>query len=158
MKSWLRKQLRAKLLEIREQALKFLARREYSRYELQRRLAAKGWSVEQISEVLDELAEAQLQSDTRFLEMYIRHRRAAGYGPRRIIVELTERGVTAAADALVNSNNAEWLEIMQRVWQKKFNQIPTDLKAKAQQIRFLIYRGFTPEQVQFFLQEYARVV
>ena len=137
---------------LRQQALKFLSRREYSRYELQRKLTAKGWSVAEVGIVLDELAAERLQDDSRFVGAYSRYRSEAGYGPRRILAELAERGIKEVPAELADENSACWLEALQRVWQKKFNgQAPRDLATKAKQARFLIYRGFTPEQVyQFF--------
>ena len=36
-----------------------------------------------------------------------------------------------------------------KVWQKRFKgTVPRDLKTRAQQMRFLQYRGFTPEQIK----------
>jgi SOS response regulatory protein OraA/RecX len=44
------------------------------------------------------------------------------------------------------------MKVLERVWQKKFNrQKPRDIKDRTRQIRFLIYRGFTPEQVHLFM-------
>src|ERR1700730_9610989 len=107
----------------------------------------------QIDSVLDELAADHLQDDTRFLETYIRYRREAGYGPRRILTELAERGVKEIPDELAKENSTEWLTALERVWQKKFgHQRPLDLKIKAKQTRFLIYRGFAPEQVHYYLR------
>ena len=76
---------------ILDHALKLLARREHSRFELHHKLQQKGWSEEQIQEVLSELSESQLQSDTRFIEMYIRHRTEAGYGPHGLSGALPAR-------------------------------------------------------------------
>lgn len=139
---------------IRQEALKFLARRDHSRHELQRKLASKGWDKQQIDAVLCELAADDLQNDERFLSGYIRYRRAAGYGPRRILAELAERGIHEAPEELLDENTAEWQATLGQVWRKKFkSELPRDLKTKAKQTRFLIYRGFSPEQVQNFLNE-----
>lgn len=116
--------------------------------------------------MLEELSADKLQSDERFLRGYIRYRSEAGYGPRRIAAELAERGIREVSAEVVNENDEEWMKVLERVWQKKFNRqnpqntgVPTegnsfsarDIKARAQQIRFLIYRGFTPEQVHIFM-------
>lgn len=139
---------------IRQQALKFLGRREYSRHELQRKLVGKGWDVEEVTRIIDELAAAELQSDARFLEAYIRYRAEAGYGPRRILFELAERGISDVPAELVDENSPECWMRLQRVWEKKFNHaIPQDLKTKAKQIRFLEFRGFSPAQVHLFFKQ-----
>lgn len=49
------------------------------------------------------------------------------------------------------SDNA-WLENVRHVWQKRFkNKLPNDFKTRAQQVRFLQYRGFTREQIESVL-------
>ena len=139
---------------IRQQALKFLARREYSRSELQRKLMRKGWEAAPISAVLSDLAAEQLQSDERFLASYIRYRGSAGYGPRRILAELAERGIKEISEQMAHENSEYWLDALKKTWQKKFRgQRPQDLKTRVLQARFLVYRGFTPEQVHHFLNE-----
>ncbi|MDX1626605.1 MAG: RecX family transcriptional regulator, partial [Wenzhouxiangellaceae bacterium] len=52
-------------VEIRESAIRLLARREHSRRELDRKLRQRGWDGEDVEIVLDELDEAGLQSDRR---------------------------------------------------------------------------------------------
>ena len=137
---------------IRQQALRLLARREHSKHELRRKLAAKGWDTEQVSAVLEELSADKCQSDERFLNGYIRYRSGAGYGPRRIAAELAERGIREIPAEVINENSEEWMKVLERVWQKKFNrQNPRDIEERARQIRFLIYRGFTPEQAHEFM-------
>ena len=70
-----------------------MARREHSRLELQRKLKARGHDAAEVSGVLDELAERHLQSDERYVEVYVRSRAARGYGPQRIALELKQRGL-----------------------------------------------------------------
>ena len=38
-----------------------------------------------------------------------------------------------------------------KVWQKYFKNLSNDLKLRAKQIRFLQYRGFTHEQIEYAL-------
>jgi regulatory protein len=139
--------------QIRQQALKWLARREYSRGELFDKLHHKGWATEAINAVIDELAQERLQDDQRFLAAYIRYRREAGFGPRRIAAELAQRGISQTPVELAEENTESWLTVLDKVWRKKFGgQLPRDLKARVRQARFLIYRGFAPEQVHEFLK------
>ncbi len=104
--------------------------------------------------MLQELSADKLQSDERFLNGYIRYRSEAGYGPRRIAAELAERGIREIPAEVVNENSEEWMKVLERVWRKKFNHRNLrDIKEeRAKQIRFLIYRGFTPEQVRIFME------
>lgn len=132
--------------------MRLLARREHSRFELLGKLKAKGWDEAEIHPVLDKLAADKLQDDERFTAAYIRHRSEAGYGPRRIAVELAERGIKLIPTSLLDENSSQWLELLKQVWQKKFNHVPSDLKTKAKQINFLLYRGFNLNQVNDFFK------
>ena len=68
-------------------------RREHSRTELQRKLAARGHAAEVIEATLAELAAHGLQSDARFIESYVRSALARGHGERKIRAGLRERGI-----------------------------------------------------------------
>ena len=72
----------------KEQAIRLLARRDHSRYELRRKLAARGNPADVIDAAIAPLAESGLQSDERFTENFVRsalnrgHRRTQN--PRRL--------------------------------------------------------------------------
>lgn len=88
-------------------------------------------------------------SDLRFTEAFIHDKRAKGYGPIRIRLELMQRGIAEdlIEDELKIADNS-WLIDARKVWQKRFkNRIPHDHKSRAQQMRFLQYRGFTNEHI-----------
>lgn len=134
---------------IRQAALRFLARREYSRSELTDKLARKGYSGDVVASVLADLMQQRLLSDERFTEAYVRYRSNMGYGPRRIEQELRERGVTEdLISTYLDSNDAGWLKEVSQVRQKRFGPVvPSDYKDRAKQMRYLQYRGFTHEQI-----------
>src|SRR5690554_546207 len=79
--------------EIREAALRLLARREHSVAELSRKLLQRGWREPEAEATIARLAAENLQSDQRFAESYARSRAARHYGPLRIRAELAERGI-----------------------------------------------------------------
>ena len=136
-------------------ALALLARREHSEKELSRKLRTKNFSANEIQIVITQLTQENLLSNNRFIENYIHHRRAKGYGPLHIRAELLERGITEnLIEAYLNSKDNEWFMSAQKVWQKRFkSQLPEDFKKRAQQMRFLQSRGFTFEQIEnIFLQ------
>lgn len=126
-----------------------LARREHSELELVRKLRAKGFPEEAILKVMTELAQKNYQSNDRFLENYISHRRKKGFGPIRIQAELMERGLPAdLIEQALNASDSSWQFDLETLWQKKFKgKQPQDFKEKIQQMRFLQYRGFTLEQI-----------
>jgi regulatory protein len=130
-------------------AMDLLARREHSRFELERKLRTKGFAEEEIPRTLDSLVKQGLLSDQRYAEQYCRARSNRGFGPRRIQLELQERGVSVEliAQTLAEVTQKNWTESAKATWKKKFTgQIPNDYKTWAKQRNFLQYRGFTDEQ------------
>lgn len=126
-----------------------LARREHSATELSRKLQQKTFNKADIEPVLSALQQEGLLNEARFIESFIHYRRAKGYGPVRIRAELLERGITQdLIEHHLNMTDNAWLDDARKAWQKRFkNRLPQDFKSQAQQMRFLQYRGFTPEQI-----------
>jgi regulatory protein len=131
-------------------AMNSLARREHTETELLRKLQAKQFPDEEIHIALKKLVEEGALSHDRFIETYIRSRRNKGYGPLRIEGELKERGLKEDfIDPHLDMADNAWFTQARAVWQKRFKgQYPNDFKAKAQQARFLQYRGFTTEHIE----------
>jgi regulatory protein len=71
-------------------AVALLARREHSRVELTRKLAAKGFPEDLIGATLDDLECSGTLAAARFAESFIRTRVAKGQGPTRIRAEFAE--------------------------------------------------------------------
>jgi regulatory protein len=137
--------------ELRQRAIKLLARREHTRAELARKLAPHG-NRDEIDTVLNELAASGLQSDARFAESYIRSQ-AARLGAARLRQTLRQKGV---ATELVSSHVADMPDELERarsVWVKKFTASPADAREWAQQARFLQGRGFSSEVIRKLLRE-----
>lgn len=131
-------------------ALALLARREHSSKELHRKLKQKNFPEADIQSTLIELEQKGLLSNQRFIENFIHHRRKKGLGPLRIQAELNERGIPdSLIEPELNITDNAWNLEAHRAWQKRFkNKLPEDFKARAQQMRFLQYRGFTQEQIE----------
>lgn len=136
--------------DIQASALGYLARREHSRLELQRKLADKGFDGSLVGTVIDELAARNLQSDRRYAEQYVRLRAEKGYGVLRIRAELGERGIGAADIRFgFDENNIDWFENACRARLKKFGPTaPADIRERARQERYLQYRGFSWEETR----------
>lgn len=132
------------VLACKKQAVSLLARREHSRLELERKLAARSYDHDVIAAALDELERDDLLNAARFAESYVRLRAEKGFGPRRIRLELTERGISGAdaAQALENAG-IDWADSACRVREKRFGAaVPGDFAERARQSKFLDYRGF----------------
>jgi regulatory protein len=135
---------------IRQTALNLLARREHSASELIRKLRTKKFEMADIQTIVQTLEQEGLLSNLRFVESYIHYRRNKGLGPLRIQMELIERGIPEdIIEQQLNIADNAWFAEAYHVWQKRFKkQMPTDFKMRAQQMRFLQYRGFTREQIE----------
>jgi regulatory protein len=132
-----------------------LARREHSASELQQKLKQKGFSSDEISAALEQLQNADWQSDERFTEAYIRSRRSRGYGPVRIALELKERGIDEAlTSAHVDATDVQWLECLRDEYERKYRGSEVaDFEERAKRMRFLQYRGFTLEAIYQVMDE-----
>ncbi|AEB59323.1 recombination regulator RecX [Ectopseudomonas mendocina NK-01] len=126
-----------------------LARREHGRVELTRKLRKRGASEEMIDTALQRLSEEGLLSEARYLESFVAYRARAGYGPQRIREELGQRGlVRADIDQALRESDIDWFEQLRETWQRKFSgQLPGDARERAQQGRFLAYRGYSLEMI-----------
>lgn len=128
---------------LRERALRYLARREHSRYELVRKLEAAGYSGGDIHSVLDELEEKNWLSDRRFAESWVADHRAKS-GCVRLAHELRQRGVNdVEIDSVLSGHRDYEFKWAREVWEKKFGVQPASASEKVRQIRFLQSRGFT---------------
>jgi len=140
------------LIEVRVAAMDLLARREHSQRELRTKLVRR-FPPEQVDETVQTLAAEGMQSDSRFAEAFVRQRSQRGYGPLRIRQELRQRGISdELAAAAMEGAEVDWFANLAYVVDRKYGDIPaTDLKEKARRTRFLLYRGFTGDQIRELL-------
>ena len=133
-----------KAADVRDAALRLLARREHSFRELQRKLGQRGWPGEMVDEVVSQLADEGLQSDDRFAESFVRSRSLKAYGPIRIRAELNERGIDRSqVDKALRESDADWFAIAARWYQRRYGDGPVDnLKEKSRRQQALARRGF----------------
>ena len=135
---------------IRNCALNFLARREHTKLELQRKLNAKGFAANNITEAIDKLEKQGLQSDERFLESYVAMRCKRGFGSIRITKELCERGIDQELiDRFLLDYKSTWPELAKKTRCKKFGiQAPNTLHEQTKQMRYLYYKGFNSDLIR----------
>lgn len=151
----------APAITARRAAMDMLARREHSFHELLQKLTEKYPDFSRddvIIPALTRLREENLQSDTRFVEAFVRYRSSRGNGPLKISAELYPRKI--AEDLLKSalySQGIDWYTLCVDVLQKKFN---TDLapspKEQQQWQRFLQQRGFEHEQIKTAMTQVKR--
>ena len=158
---------------LKGRALQWLAQREHSRAEMQRKLlpharalvaqaqaGASAQAVEapepgevmaKVVEVLDWLEAHQYLSQQRFDESRI-HARAARHGNLRIQQELAQHGVVLDA-ASAQALKASEFDRAREVWGRKFAAPAADAASRARQARFLVSRGFSAETVRRVLRQ-----
>jgi regulatory protein len=130
--------------DLREAAIRLLARREHSAQELARKLRRKGWPELLIEPCIGELVEAGLQSDERFAESFVRTRAEKAYGPVRIKAELAERGIDRSlANRALGALDVDWLAQAAKWYGRRYGEgSASDLKEKSRRRQALARRGF----------------
>ena len=129
-------------LSLKGRALRYLAAREHSRAELERKLRPHEETPGQLAQVLDDLQAKDFINEARVVESVI-NRRAGRLGASRIKYELLNKGLGAEAVAeAVNKLKSSEVERAQGVWRKKFGGPAPDAAGRMKQMRFLAGRGF----------------
>ena len=138
---------------LRERALRHLARRDHSRAELARKLAAHG-DADQIDAVIERMGELGLQSDTRYAEAFVRGK-AGRFGASRLRSELARRGVDRDLidEAIAGECVESEADRARAVLRGRFTEPPADAREWARQARFLQTRGFAPDLIRKLLKE-----
>ena len=129
-------------------ALRLLARREYSRFELQTRLSSDSANSEELESLLDDFEGKGWLSEQRFVDAVVRTRRPR-FGSVKVLHELkakgvSEDGIARAREALAESE----VSAARTVWRKKFSEKPASMSERAKQARFLGGRGFSADVVR----------
>jgi regulatory protein len=133
---------------LKGRALRYLAGREHSRLELERKLARFGEDADEIRRVLDELTARGFISEQRVVESVL-YQRAGKLGSARVLSELRAKGLSPEAlESAAETLHASELERARAVWRKKFGVLPTDAAERAHQMRFLAARGFSGDAVR----------
>ena len=159
---------------LKGKALQWLAQREHTRAELQKKrqrharkalrlgtacgsaaaddavVAQEQAKQEQakINPLLDELAAAGLQSDTRAAQSLARVK-SSRYGVHWLRQELQAKGLAAELVATtVGAARETEFERARALWLRRYGQVAQDLPARLRQARFLTARGFDADVVR----------
>jgi regulatory protein len=125
----------------RERALQLIGYRERSCHELTQRLRDNGYPARTVAGVVSRFCEVELVDDGRFASAWVRSRASAGYGRRRILHELAEKGIDEdTARAAVEEELSG--EELPRARATLRGRTPRDAKDRERLIRRLVARGF----------------
>jgi regulatory protein len=125
----------------RERALQLIGYRERSCHELSQRLRDNGYPIPTVAEVVSRFCEVELVDDHRFASAWARSRANAGYGRRRILRELAEKGIDddTALEAVEDELSGDELTRAQEALR---GRVPRGGKDRERLIRRLVARGF----------------
>jgi regulatory protein len=143
----------AEKLSLRARALSLLARREYTRKDLARRLAADDVDANALAALLDDFEQRGWLSERRYVDERMSARRRR-FGSERIAHELAQHGVSdEELERARRELAAGELETAREVWRRKFGTLPQDARERARQLRFMRGRGFALEIVMRIIQK-----
>ena len=127
---------------MRQRALEYLGKREYSYAELGQKLKAFAEETDDIPALLDDFKKRGWLSDARFTEQVV-HARSHKFGSAKIAHELSQKGVSPELiqNAIEKVKDNE-LENAKEIWRKKYKTVPANRDEWARQARFLQSRGF----------------
>lgn len=133
-----------------QRALGLLTRREHSRRELERKLAARGVDADEARAAVEKLADAGWQDDARFGESLVRTRVGSGYGPRHIRAELGVHGLDAeAVEVAMASFDGDWTELARDLVRRRYGPAgPADLAQRRKAADLLARRGFDGDSIR----------
>ena len=134
---------------IYNKSLDLLSRREHSRKELKDKLLLRFDSNELIQTTLDKLESNNLLNELRFAEAYVRNRKRKGFGPKKILYELSTKGVKESVSNQVILDEGSWDKVAKAAFTKKFKNGPSEeIKQKLKQKNFLQNRGFGFKEIE----------
>jgi regulatory protein len=158
----------AQPISLKGRALRLLSGREYSRFELERKLAEHEAQPGELVKALDELQAKGFISDQRAAASVV-HRRSGRMGAARVAQEMQRKGLGAdlVSEAVQSLRDTEYDRALE-VWRKKYghrlavaeegagDEAPVDpqiarqnaAREKVRQMRFLLTRGFAPEVIR----------
>jgi regulatory protein len=148
----LRQQLEKSL---RQRALEYLSKREYSAVELTQKLKSYATEEDDVPALIADFKTRGWLSDARYAEQMV-HARQAKFGASKVAHELREKGVddSLIAEAVAGLQDSE-VERAREVWRKKFKAAAATREEWAKQARFLQSRGFTFDVIKKILNRQA---
>ncbi|MBF7682480.1 regulatory protein RecX [Acinetobacter sp. B5B] len=129
--------------KLRSYAYALLARKEYSKAELTQKLQQYAQDLDEVHTIIEQMIEYNYQNDERYAQQMFRSQLIKGQGPQRIKHKIQQKSVDVQfIEEQLESTN--WLAEAYKLKVRKFGEeVATDPKMKAKQIRFLQYRGYS---------------
>ena len=134
-------------------ALRFLARRDYSKHELTQKLL-QTFDEEAVMQTIEQCCQQGLLSNERFVESRVRHRIAQGYGPAWIRQDLHSHQLDGEMSSeYLNHDDEFWIEQALQLLTKKFSVAVPQPKMQ----RFLYQRGYPVAVIRQSIKQFLHV-
>ena len=141
--------------KLKNYVLWLLGRQEYSKKELAQKLRMKDASEDYIEQLLSWCESLGYIDEQRYCESFLRRQINKGLGQKRVLAEATNKGVDRAQlMALIEEQEIDWFELALETYQRKYGSgdKQLDYKEKAKRVRYMMYRGFGYEEINFAMQ------
>ncbi|MBD1584023.1 regulatory protein RecX [Pseudoalteromonas sp. S16_S37] len=141
--------------KLKNYVLWLLGRQEYSKKELSQKLKAKQADDNLIENLLQWCESLGYIDDNRYCESFLRRQINKGLGLKRVLAEAGNKGVDRALlMQLIDAQEIDWFELASDTYTRKFTSTPQklDYKEKAKRVRYMMYRGFSYEEIDFAMQ------
>ncbi|MAD88350.1 MAG: peptidase [Pseudoalteromonas sp.] len=141
--------------KLKNYVLWLLGRQEYSRKELTQKLKMKDADDDFIEQLLNWCESLRYIDEHRYCESFLRRQINKGLGQKRVLAEATNKGVDRAQlMALIEEQEIDWFELALETYQRKYGlgDKQLDYKEKAKRVRYMMYRGFGYEEINFAMQ------
>ncbi|CAM4023103.1 regulatory protein RecX [Pseudoalteromonas byunsanensis] len=141
--------------KLKNYVLWLLGRQEYSKKMLIQKLKAKGADETFIEKLLAWCESLGYIDENRYCESFLRAQINKGLGLKRVLSDAGNKGVDRARlIQLVETQEIDWFELAQQAYLRKYATTPEklDYKEKAKRIRYMMYRGFSYEEIDFAMQ------
>jgi len=140
---------------LKQAALNWLSRRDYSEAQLTARLQRLGGEPAQVQAVLDWCKAQNYLNQQRFVQMLVRSRANKGYGLAYIIQECRQQQISRQQVLDCAGELAlDWFALARQQYLKKYGlSAMTDYKDKLKRMAYLQRRGFSSEQIEFAINQ-----
>jgi len=141
--------------KLKNYVLWLLGRQEYSKKEVAQKLRQKEADETYIEQLLAWCESLGYIDEQRYCESFLRRKINKGLGQKRILAEAGNKGVDRTQlMALIEEQEIDWFELAQNTYQRKYgvSDKQLDYKEKAKRVRYMMYRGFGYEEINFAMQ------
>jgi len=137
--------------ELLNYALRLLNRKDYTEKEIRDKLLKKSQNGEEINEVIEYLKEKRFIDDIRYAQNYLYFRLKRGYGKRRVVHELLNKGI---GEDLIESVMTSEDESAEEVFLKKLTLLKGKKNKRKRLFDFMYRRGFDSDKIVELLNKY----